>query len=160
MKQVLISGAVALVLGAGAAMADRITVASPWLSPESEVIARIFALFEERTGHTVSHVGLDSFEQQIVVDAEAGSPPNIAVFPQPGLAAYLASRGFLTPLRADSVEWIRDHYAARAGGADRPDRCRWRHALVYRSGLGRGDRLACNRLGRGYAVAQPAARGL
>jgi alpha-glucoside transport system substrate-binding protein len=40
----------------------------------------------------------DSFEQQIVIDAEAGSAPNIAVFPQPGLAADMAARGFLTPL--------------------------------------------------------------
>jgi hypothetical protein len=38
--------------------------------------------------------GSDSFEQQIVIDAEAGSAPNIAVFPQPGLAADMAARGF------------------------------------------------------------------
>jgi alpha-glucoside transport system substrate-binding protein len=43
-------------------------------------------------------VGSDSFEQQIVIDAEAGSAPNVAVFPQPGLAADMAARGFLTPL--------------------------------------------------------------
>jgi alpha-glucoside transport system substrate-binding protein len=38
-----------------------------------------------RPAPTATYSGSDSFEQQIVIDAEAGSPPNIAVFPQPGL---------------------------------------------------------------------------
>jgi alpha-glucoside transport system substrate-binding protein len=58
----------------------------------------LLAYFAEATGADVRYVGSDSFEQQIVVDAEAGSAPNIAVFPQPGLAADMAARGFLTPL--------------------------------------------------------------
>jgi len=54
----------------------------------------------------------DSFEQQILIDAEAGSAPNIAVFPQPGLAADMAKRGFLTPLADGTGDWIRENYAA------------------------------------------------
>ena len=50
----------------------------------------VLAAFAEASGHDVRYAGSDSFEQQIVVDSEAGSPPNIAVFPQPGLAAEMA----------------------------------------------------------------------
>ena len=64
------------------------------------------------------YVGSDSFEQQIVVDAEAGSAPNIAVFPQPGLAADMASRGFLTPLADGTGDWIRNNYAAGQSWVD------------------------------------------
>jgi hypothetical protein len=58
----------------------------------------VLAYFAAATGADVRYTGSDSFEQQIVVDAEAGSAPNVAVFPQPGLAADMAARGFLTPL--------------------------------------------------------------
>ena len=68
--------------------------------------------FAEASGHDVRYTGSDSFEQQIMVDAEAGSAPNIAVFPQPGLASDMASRGFLTPLKDGTGDWIRDNYAA------------------------------------------------
>jgi alpha-glucoside transport system substrate-binding protein len=54
-----------------------------------------------RPAPTCAMSGSDSFEQQIVVDAEAGSAPNIAVFPQPGLASDMASRGFLSPMPTD-----------------------------------------------------------
>jgi maltose-binding protein MalE len=76
----------------------RLTVFGPWLGPDQENVEAVLAYFAEATGADVKYVGSDSFEQQIVVDAEAGSAPNIAVFPQPGLAADMASRGFLTPL--------------------------------------------------------------
>lgn len=123
MKTYLMTGAAALALSAGSAFAadlsgQTITVSGPWLSPESETIARIFDIFEEKTGAEVQYVGSDSFEQQIVIDAEAGSAPNVAVFPQPGLAADLASKGFLTPLKSDVAGWVADNYAAGQSWVD------------------------------------------
>ncbi len=44
----------------------------------------IFAYFAEATGADVLYSGSDSFEQDIVISLEAGSPPDIAMFPQPG----------------------------------------------------------------------------
>ena len=44
----------------------------------------MIAYFEQATGADVSYVGSDGFEQQIRIDAEAGSAPNIAIFPQAG----------------------------------------------------------------------------
>ncbi|MDA7424620.1 ABC transporter substrate-binding protein [Thalassococcus lentus] len=118
MKKSYLLGVAASALVAGQASADKITVAGPWLSPEAEIIEEIFDVFEERTGHEVSYVGSDSFEQQIVVDAEAGSAPNLAVFPQPGLAADMAARGFLTPLKPQVTEWVKENYAAGQSWVD------------------------------------------
>jgi alpha-glucoside transport system substrate-binding protein len=53
-----------------------------------------------------------------MVDAEAGSAPNIAVFPQPGLASDMASRGFLTPLGEEAASWMAENYAAGQSWVD------------------------------------------
>ena len=118
MKTALYAGTAMLALTASAATAEDITVFGTWLSPEAEIVEEIFDIFEERTGHNVSYVGSDSFEQQVLIDAEAGSAPNISIFPQPGLAADMASRGFLTPLKAGSADWIRENYAAGQSWVD------------------------------------------
>ncbi|MEM7724553.1 MAG: extracellular solute-binding protein [Pseudomonadota bacterium] len=78
-----------------------VTIFGPWLSPEDEIFRSAIAYFTDATGADVTYTGSDGFEQQIVIDAEAGSPPNIAVFPQPGLAATMAAQGLLTPLGGD-----------------------------------------------------------
>ncbi len=95
-----------------------VTVFGPWLSPEAEVFSSMLAYFSEATGAEATYTGSDGFEQQIVIDAEAGSPPNIAVFPQPGLAANMASQGLLTPLGADAAAWVGDNYAAGQSWVD------------------------------------------
>lgn len=118
MKSALYAGTALVALTASAASAEQITVFGTWLSPEAEIVEEIFDIFEERTGHEVSYVGSDSFEQQVLIDAEAGSAPNISIFPQPGLAADMASRGFLTPLKEGSADWIRDNYAAGQSWVD------------------------------------------
>jgi alpha-glucoside transport system substrate-binding protein len=57
-----------------------------------------------RTSSDLHRLGF-SFEQQIVIDAEAGSAPNVAVFPQPGLASDMASaRPVLT--RRCRTAWV------------------------------------------------------
>ncbi len=97
---------------------ERLTVFGPWLGPDQEVAENVLAYFAEATGADLRYVGSDSFEQQIVVDAEAGSAPNVAVFPQPGLASDMAGRGFLTPLGADIGDWVRENYAAGQSWVD------------------------------------------
>ncbi|MCI2398506.1 ABC transporter substrate-binding protein [Aliiroseovarius subalbicans] len=118
MKHVLLTGAAALALTAGMASAEQVTVFGPWLGPDQENAEKVLAGFAAASGHDVRYVGSDSFEQQIMVDVEAGSAPNIAVFPQPGLAAGLASRGLLTPLAEGTDDWIRENYAAGQSWVD------------------------------------------
>ena len=110
--------AMALAMTAGAAQAGDVTVFGPWLGPDQENVEAVLADFAAKSGHNVSYVGSDSFEQQVRVDAEAGSAANVSVFPQPGLAADLAKGGFLTPLAAGTGDWVRDNYAAGQSWVD------------------------------------------
>ncbi|MEM8657255.1 MAG: ABC transporter substrate-binding protein [Pseudomonadota bacterium] len=91
---------------------EQVTVFGPWLGPDQEVVENVLAYFAAATGADVRYTGSDSFEQQIMIDAEAGSAPNVAVFPQPGLARDMASRGFLTPLPEGTDAWLQENYAA------------------------------------------------
>lgn len=88
------------------------TILGPWLGADQELFTSILPYFQEATGAVANYSGSDSFEQQIVIDSEAGSPPDVAVFPQPGLAADLAKKGHLTPLGEETAQWVRDNYAA------------------------------------------------
>lgn len=118
MKHYLYGGAAVLALSAGMAQAEQLTIFGPWTGADEEQVRVVLDLFAAQSGHDVRYVGSDSFEQQIVVDAEAGSAPNIAVFPQPGLAADMAKRGFLTPLKDGTTEWVVENYAAGQSWAD------------------------------------------
>ncbi len=118
MNKFLGSGAAALALMASGAMAEQVTVFGPWLGPDQENVEAVLNAFAEASGHDVRYVGSDALEQQIVVDAEAGSAPNVTVFPQPGLASDMAGRGFLTPLAEGTADWIRENYAAGQSWVD------------------------------------------
>lgn len=95
-----------------------VTILGPWLGEDQELFSTVLAYFEEATGAKVNYSGSDSFEQQIVIDSEAGSPPDVAIIPQPGLVADLARKGHLKPLGDDMAQWVRDNYAAGDGWAD------------------------------------------
>ena len=117
MKFKLYASVAAVALGS-AAQAEQITVFGPWLGPDQANVEQVLAAFAAATGHDVRYTGSDSFEQQIMIDAEAGSAPNVAVFPQPGLAADMARRGFLTPLPDGTGDWLLDNYAAGQSWVD------------------------------------------
>ncbi|MCC5993589.1 MAG: carbohydrate ABC transporter substrate-binding protein [Rhodobacteraceae bacterium] len=91
---------------------ETVTISGPWLQPDQTFLRNTLAYFEEATGATVNYSGSDSFEQDIVIAIQANSAPNVAVFPQPGLAADMAARGALAPLGDDVADWMRDGYAA------------------------------------------------
>lgn len=97
---------------------EDLTFFGPWLAAESQSIQNLMAYFGEATGANWSYVGSDSLEQQIVIDAEAGSPPNVTAFPQPGLAANMAQRGFLVPLGDGVSDWVTENYAAGSSWVD------------------------------------------
>ncbi|MCV6824476.1 MULTISPECIES: ABC transporter substrate-binding protein [Halocynthiibacter] len=144
MKRYLMTSAASLMLCAGAAQADlmfapgegdftwdsyealksmdlsgeTISVFGPWLGLERDRFNAVIAYFEEATGANVEYAGSDSFEQQILIDTEGGSAPNIAVFPQPGLAASLAAKGLLAPLTSEDADWVRDNFGAGQSWVD------------------------------------------
>ena len=97
---------------------ETVSVFGPWLGPDKDLVENTLAYFSAATGAKVEYAGSDSFEQQIVIDTQAGSPPNIAIFPQPGLAADLASKGLLADLGGETAAWVRDNYAAGQSWVD------------------------------------------
>ena len=97
---------------------QELTILGPWLGPDKDLVESVIAYFEAATGAKVNYSGSDSFEQQIVIDAQAGSPPDIAVFPQPGLLRDLASKGFVVPLGDETAKWVAENYAAGQSWVD------------------------------------------
>ncbi|MEL6946708.1 MAG: extracellular solute-binding protein, partial [Pseudomonadota bacterium] len=95
-----------------------LSVFGPWTGAEKDNFTALLAYFNAATGANATYAGSDSFEQQIVIDAEAGSAANIAVFPQPGLAANLASKGQLTPLSASMKQFVTNEFAAGSSWVD------------------------------------------
>lgn len=119
---------------------QKLTVLGPWLGPDKDLVESVIDYFRAATGADVQYSGSDSFEQQIVIDAEGGSPPDIAVFPQPGLAADLARKGRLKPLADGTEQWLKDNYAAgdswaAYGNYTGPDGAKHQYAFPFKADL-------------------------
>jgi alpha-glucoside transport system substrate-binding protein len=129
-KKTLIAGASALALASmvsPVAAADYkgpdlkgevITMTCPWTGAEEGSLKKVISVFEKSTGATVKHSCSQSSEQQIVIDIKAGSPSNISVFPQPGLAANMAAIGGLVPLGDKASDFVKTNFAAGSSWAD------------------------------------------
>ena len=131
-----LTGLTAVVMGASSAMAmdhcntpsgmpelaslsgEVVTVAGPWEGRDEELVNMVFDCFEKITGADVQYSGSGEFEQLIVTSIRAGNAPNVAVFPQPGLAADMAAEGGLDPLGADMAAWMTDNYGAGSSWVD------------------------------------------
>lgn len=98
---------------------ETVSFFGPWATSDEESVQNVIAYFNSVvTNGEVVYSGSDSFEQQIVIDIEGGSPPNLAAFPQPGLAANVAADGGLAPLGDDMQQYILDNYAAGQSWVD------------------------------------------
>lgn len=91
---------------------EQVTIFGPWRGEDQELFESVAAYFSEATGVTVNYSSSENYEQQIVIDTEAGSPPDVAILPQPGLIADLAAKGHLTPLGDEARDWLAENYAA------------------------------------------------
>lgn len=89
-----------------------LTIFGPWRGEDQVLVESVLAYFEAASGVDVNYSSSENYEQQIVIDTQAGSPPDIAILPQPGLIADLASKGLIAPLGAETEAWLRDNYAA------------------------------------------------
>ena len=84
----------------------------PWRGEDQVLVESMLAYFTAASGVKVEYSSSENYEQQIVIDTEAGSPPDIAVLPQPGLIADLVKKGFVSPLGEDTQKWLGENYAA------------------------------------------------
>ena len=95
-----------------------VTISGPWLQPEDDAFRNVIAYFADATGAEVIYTGSDSFEQQIRIDAEAGSDPG---------------RG--EPARGERSSSAQLRRARRTAA-----RARWTAAWFRRPGATRGSR--------------------
>jgi alpha-glucoside transport system substrate-binding protein len=80
---------------AGEFAGSSVTVMGVWPDEEAEAFREAFAPFVEQTGINVTFEGSSDFETLIIVRTEAGDPPDVAIFPQPGLMADFSRRDIL-----------------------------------------------------------------
>ena len=95
-----------------------LTIFGPWRGEDEALFQSVLAYFADATGVNVRYSSSENYEQQIVIDTQAGSPPNIAILPQPGLLADLAAKGFLVPLGDDTAKWVEENYGAGKSWVD------------------------------------------
>lgn len=95
-----------------------LTIFGPWRGEDEALAESMLDYFRDATGVEVKYSSSENYEQQIVIDTQAGSPPDVAILPQPGLIADLASKGYLTPLGEKTQKWLLDNYAAGQSWVD------------------------------------------
>ncbi|MEK1870046.1 MAG: ABC transporter substrate-binding protein, partial [Ensifer adhaerens] len=95
-----------------------LTIFGPWRGEDEALFKSVYAYFTEATGAEIKYSSSENYEQQIVIDTQAGSPSEISILPQPGLIADLASKGYLTPLGDETQKWLLDNYAAGQSWVD------------------------------------------
>jgi alpha-glucoside transport system substrate-binding protein len=95
-----------------------LTIFGPWRGDDEALFRTVLGYFSEATGISVRYSSSENYEQQIVIDSQAGSPPDIAILPQIGLLADLATKGLLKPIGADTATWVKDNYGAGQSWVD------------------------------------------
>jgi alpha-glucoside transport system substrate-binding protein len=91
---------------------ETLTIFGPWRGDDEAHVQVVLDYFREATGADVKYSSSENYEQQAVIDTEAGSPANILVLPQPGLLADLAAKGHLVPLADADAKFVTDNYGA------------------------------------------------
>jgi len=89
---------------------ERVYVVGPELENELGNIQDAFAQFEADTGIEVVVTGSSDFEERIVAQVAAGHPPDVALFPQPGLLLEFADE--VVPVPDELAERMRRDFDA------------------------------------------------
>ncbi|MGK2930158.1 MAG: ABC transporter substrate-binding protein [Acidimicrobiales bacterium] len=96
--------------GDGGGSGGSVSIFGPEVEGELAGFAEAMVPFEEESGVDVSISGDRSAEQNLGVQVQGGSPPDIFVFPQPGRLQEFAESGDLVPLRDDVAEAVRENF--------------------------------------------------
>ena len=89
-----------------------ITIQGSMLGTDQEMLLNTVSCFEKATGAKIQYSGSRDFAALVVADMRSNNPPNIAIFPQPGLAADMAAEGHLVPIGDEAAAWMKDNYGA------------------------------------------------
>lgn len=95
--------------GGGGGDESTVTIYGTIVDAEAKLLQESWADWAEENDITIKYEGSQDFETQLGTRAQGGNPPDIAIFPQPGLFADYASRDFLIPA-PDAVEENANEY--------------------------------------------------
>lgn len=95
-----------------------ITVMGSMQGKDEANLLAMASCFEEATGAVIKYSGSRDFAALIVADLRSNNAPNIAIFPQPGLAGDMAKEGHLVPLGDDAASWMASNYGAGQSWVD------------------------------------------
>jgi len=85
----------------GAAGDGEVTVYGTIADTEAKLLEQSWAQWEKDNNINIKYESSKEFEAQIAIRAQGGNAPDLAIFPQPGLMADLATRGYLKPAPAE-----------------------------------------------------------
>ena len=74
-----------------------VTITGTIQDTEAELLNESWADWEKENNIDIQYEGTKEFEAQIGTRAQGGTAPDLAIFPQPGLLADLASRDYVQP---------------------------------------------------------------
>ena len=77
----------------------QVTILGVIIGEQQEKLEQALAPFTEETGIEVVYEGTDTFATTLPIRVDSGNPPDLAMFPQPGLMADFAREGQLIPLK-------------------------------------------------------------
>jgi raffinose/stachyose/melibiose transport system substrate-binding protein len=96
---------------AGEFAGTKVTVIGPMTADDEQKFNLSVAAFEEVTGIDVDYTGSKEFESQVNIRVDAGDPPDIIDFPQPGFLADLARRGKVVDVSTFmDKDWLEANY--------------------------------------------------
>jgi len=99
-----------------------VTVYGTISDTEAELLEKSWADWEDENGIDIQYEASKEFEAQISIRAQGGNAPDLAIFPQPGLLADLASRDYIQPapegVQANVEEYWSADWAAYASTGD------------------------------------------
>jgi len=98
--------------GGGEFSGVTLDVSAAWSGAEQENFERVLAAFEEMTGATVNYTSFgDQAATTLGTQIEGGSPPDVAILPQPALLQRFAEEGHLAPLSDETLSVVEANYA-------------------------------------------------
>jgi len=86
-------------------------VVAVWTGGEQQVFQEILNAFADESGIEASYEASDDLGSFIGAQIEGGSPPDVAMVPQPGLIQELVDQDALQPIGDDARANLEEHYA-------------------------------------------------
>lgn len=88
-----------------------VTMAGPFTDADAVKFDNSIKPFEDATGIDIQYEGSKEFEASITIRVEGGNAPDIVDFPQPGLLATMAKKGYVVDLNGViNPDWLKQNY--------------------------------------------------